>query len=150
MEGARARLKKLLGSVSRREGHVWAITLREGGRVIGDCGVAPHDRHGRGELGYLLHPAFWNKGLATEALGAVVGWATREREPRLDHLFADHFPKNPASGRVLEKLGFVREGVLRGFVLKEGARLDVVRMVGCVRNDRGGLRSAWWMSAGRR
>ena len=47
-------------------------------------------------------------------------------ELRLERIGAGHFPHNPASGRVLEKAGLEREGVLRGFVRKGGERLDLV------------------------
>ncbi len=127
VEESRARLQRILTDVPRRTGCVWAIALRDTGQIIGDCGLETDDKHLRGELGYCIHPDHWNRGLVTEALGEVVRWSFEDREPRLERLSADHYPENPASGRVLEKLGFEREGVMRAFLLKDGVRRDTVR-----------------------
>ncbi len=53
-------------------------------------------------------------------------WEAGGAEQSLERIGAGHFPHNPASGRVLEKAGLEREGVLRGFVRKGGRRLDLV------------------------
>jgi len=72
-------------------------------RLIGTIGVAPVPG-GSVELGYWISRPHWNRGYATEAGRAVVAMARESfRIPRLD---AGHFLDNPASGRVLEKLGF--------------------------------------------
>ena len=55
---------------------------------------------------------FWGRGYAPEAAGAVLQYAFEELG--LNRVWAQHFTRNPASGRVLEKLGFQREGTLRG------------------------------------
>ncbi len=126
-EQTRERLQRILTDAPRRTGCVWAIILRGADQLIGDCGLEPDDRHLRGELGYCLHPDHWNKGYATEALAEIIRWSFEDRDPALQRLSADHYPENPASGRVLEKLGFQREGVQRGFLLKDGVRRDAVR-----------------------
>ncbi|WP_298163068.1 GNAT family protein [Brevundimonas sp.] len=73
------------------------------GRVIGKAGCwkAP-------DVGYILHPDVWGRGLATEALSAVIDhvFATED----LKALNADVDPYNAASIRLLERLGFVRTG----------------------------------------
>lgn len=128
MEEAGERLRALMLRDSLRQGHVWAVVDRASGRVIGDVGLDdPSERHLRATLGYSLHPGYWNRGLGTEAVGRVVRWAMEERSPGLVRLSADHFPENPASGRVLEKLGFSREGLMRSFLVKDGVHRDVVR-----------------------
>lgn len=69
--------------------------------LVGSCGLA--DRDGEVELGYWLARPYWGRGLATEAARAVVGVAKA-----LGHrkLVSGHFTDNPASGRVLRKVGF--------------------------------------------
>lgn len=106
---------------------IWLICLAEDGRVVGDCGLHCNTVHRRGTLGYLIHPDCWNRGLVTEALEGVLEWAFAKMNPPLHRAQADHFPENPASGRVLEKLGFTREALMRGFILKNGEPRDVVR-----------------------
>ncbi|MBS0504796.1 MAG: GNAT family N-acetyltransferase [Proteobacteria bacterium] len=71
-------------------------------RLIGGVGLHP-DKHGH-ELGYWIARPYWGLGFATEAAGALLR-AARE-SLRIDRIHAGHFADNPASGRVLRKLGF--------------------------------------------
>jgi RimJ/RimL family protein N-acetyltransferase len=79
------------------------LMLRTDGapQLIGSCGLA--ERNGEAELGYWIAREHWGRGYATEAATAVVGVAKA-----LGHrkLVAGHFTDNPASGRVLRKVGF--------------------------------------------
>ncbi len=75
-------------------------------RLIGGIGL--HDAHGETELGYWITPSDWGKGYATEAGRAVVDIARHTL--RLPRLAAGHFTDNPASGKVLRKLGFKPTG----------------------------------------
>ena len=77
-------------------------------RLIGSCGLARR-ASGTVELGYWVARPFWGRGLATEASAALVDIARALRLPRLQ---ASHFIDNPASGRVLEKLGFEPLGII--------------------------------------
>jgi len=103
---------------------IFAVTAAEHGALLGAIGLSIEAAHARAELGYWLGREFWGRGLATEAARAVVAFGLEEL--RLERIGAGHFPHNPASGRVLEKAGLEREGVLRGFVRKGGERLDLV------------------------
>ncbi|HEY5721474.1 MAG TPA: GNAT family N-acetyltransferase [Allosphingosinicella sp.] len=76
--------------------------------LIGTIGVARRP-NGEIELGYWIARRFWNRGYATEAGKAVVHAARHAL--RLPRLGAGHFLDNPASGRVLEKLGFRPTGI---------------------------------------
>ena len=62
-------------------------------------------------LGYCLDDSAWGQGLATEAAGALLRWAFDTLD--LNRVQSDADTRNAASARVLEKLGFVREGTLR-------------------------------------
>lgn len=77
-------------------------------RLIGGIGVV--DRDGESELGYWIVPSHWGRGYATEAGHAVV--AAARDSLRIDRLVSGHFTDNPASGRVLRKLGFAPTGVV--------------------------------------
>lgn len=59
------------------------------------------------EIGYWVSPDWWNKGFATEATGAVINWLESRGQ---FGVVAGHFVDNPASGRVLSKLGFMKAG----------------------------------------
>ncbi len=124
-DAARRRLDDLLACASRREMHHWAIVRN--GRLVGEAGISAPDAHARSTLGYILHPDHWNDGLMTEALAEICDWAMNRRDPPIDRITADTFPDNAASIRVLEKLAFVREGTMYGFVRKDGRRRDVLR-----------------------
>jgi RimJ/RimL family protein N-acetyltransferase len=82
---------------------------RTGGapRLVGSCGLQPLPS-GAIEMGYWVARADWNRGFATEAGEAVIEIA---RTLRLGSIEAAHFVDNPASGRVLEKLGFGDTGL---------------------------------------
>ena len=79
-------------------------------RPIGGIGLAPDDEGH--ELGYWLTPEAWGRGYATEAGQAVI--AIARHALGLKRLHSSHFVDNPASGRVLQKLGFTATGMVRG------------------------------------
>jgi len=88
--------------------------------VIAGEGIACHTGH----FGYWLGEAHWGKGVATAAARAMVAHAfSRSQFARLE---APVFEWNPPSMRVLEKVGFVREGVLKRNVFKDGQLVDSV------------------------
>jgi len=74
------------------------------------------------EFGYWLGEPYWGRGIMTEAVKAVSPYAMRRFG--LIRLEAPVFEWNPASMRVLEKCGFVREGVLRASAVKDGQVID--------------------------
>lgn len=76
-------------------------------RLLGSCGLGRR-ASGAVELGYWVARRFWGRGVATEASRALLDIAHMLRLPRLQ---ASHFLDNPASGRVLEKLGFLHTGI---------------------------------------
>jgi RimJ/RimL family protein N-acetyltransferase len=79
-----------------------------GPRLVGSCGLGRRPS-GAVELGYWIARPFWGRGLATEAGTALVDIARTLGLPSLE---ASHFVDNPASGRVLEKLGFEPLGII--------------------------------------
>ena len=90
----------------------WGIAPRDGDGLVGTVTLYRIDvAHKRGEIGFALGSTHWGRGYATEAVGAVVAHAFDGRG--LHRLEADADPRNAASLRVLEKLGFVREGLAR-------------------------------------
>jgi [ribosomal protein S5]-alanine N-acetyltransferase len=85
----------------------FGVTLKAGGTYIGGCGVHLRENE-EFELGYWIGKPHWGHGYATEAAGAVTRAAFALFA--LERLTAGWFEDNPASGRVLEKLGFVPDG----------------------------------------
>lgn len=97
------------------------VTL-PGEGVIGSAGLGAHD--GKAEIGYWIGRDYWGRGFATEAGRAVVEIARTLGHPRLT---AGHFVDNPASGRVLYKIGFQPTGQIRKrHSLARGREVDSV------------------------
>jgi ribosomal-protein-alanine N-acetyltransferase len=74
------------------------------------------------EMGYWLAEPFWGKGIMTQAVKSMTSYAIRNL--KLHRIFAEPYSTNPASVRVLEKAGFICEGILRSNVFKDGNVLD--------------------------
>lgn len=90
-------------------------------RLVGSVGIHP-DECGH-ELGYWIARPYWGLGFATEAAAALLR-AARE-SLRLDRIHAGHFADNPASGRVLRKLGFRATGrMVRRHSVARGGEAD--------------------------
>jgi [ribosomal protein S5]-alanine N-acetyltransferase len=103
----------------------FAITLRSDGRLIGAVGLREIDtEHSQAEMGFWIGVDWWGQGYATEAARAMVHFAFEELN--LNRVYAHHMVRNPASGRVLKKIGMRREGLLRQRVRKWGVFEDVV------------------------
>ncbi len=95
----------------------FAVEIKSEGTLLGYCGFFHQDVDGKSEseIGYRLHPDYWNKGLATEAAIAVRDHAFRDLKlPRVISLI---HPENIASRRVAEKIGMTLEKhtTFRGF-----------------------------------
>ena len=92
----------------------WAIELKETGEPIGCIGYLPSDgckipaRDGEPLVGYWIAKPYWNQGICTEALQAMLDHIRNTTDYK--SLISGHFIDNPASGRVMEKCGFVATG----------------------------------------
>jgi len=90
----------------------WGLALRESNTLMGTTTLFNLNRdNGRAEIGYALSRSIWGKGYMNEALQALLKHAFEVLEMR--RLEADVDPRNTASIRTLERLGFQREGFLR-------------------------------------
>lgn len=93
---------------------MWAVEWKETGEPIGCVGYLPASHSNlsiaedQGEVGYWIARPFWGRGICTEALQLVIAHCFGEKG--FSVLWGDYFPENPASGRVMEKCGFVDTG----------------------------------------
>ena len=101
-------------------GATFAIT--SGGALLGAVGLRLVPRHDHAELGYWLGVPYWGKGFAAEAGRAVVKWGFRHF--RLRRIYGQYLGTNHASGRVMEEIGMIREGVRRKHIRKGGRWYD--------------------------
>lgn len=101
----------------------WGIVM-DGGLLLGTIRLTlnPVDNHA--EMGYWVGKPFWNNGYCTEAARAVVAYGFDKLD--LERIYANYMARNPASGRVLAKLGMVQEGLLRRHRRKFGRYEDLI------------------------
>jgi len=100
----------------------WVMRELADGQFIGACDLSEIDRrHKRAEVGFMLGRDAWGQGYALEAMQAVLAYAATTG---LRRLLARTHLGNRRSDSLLEKLGFVEEGMLRGHVLRDGERRD--------------------------
>ena len=102
----------------------WGIILKSNGRMIGTCGFTSFDvPNNRGEIGYVLNPEYWGKGIAAEAACTVMRFGFGKLN--LNRIEAKYIIGNDQSRRVMEKCGMKFEGVLRQHMLIKGDYKDI-------------------------
>ena len=107
-----------------REGNVvFAIALRASNDLIGTIGLKIDAASRKAELGYWVGVPYWNGGYATEAARRLIEYAFEDLS--LNRVAAQHFARNPASGRVMQKTGMVHEGTIRQGALKQDTFEDL-------------------------
>jgi RimJ/RimL family protein N-acetyltransferase len=111
---------------------VFAITLKSEGLLIGAMSLHMNPHRENAELGYWIGKPYWNKGYATEAARAVLDYAFTT--VRLHRVHASHLTRNPASGRVMRKIGMKHEGCRRQHVKKWDVFEDI-EVYGVLRAD---------------
>ena len=111
-EETRALLTQWVERYENPERYCWAIVLKETGQVLGTI-AAPtvKNRTETVEVTYCIGSAWWGLGIVTEALKEVIRYLFEEIQ--VNRIEAGYDVNNPASGRVLEKVGMQKEGVLR-------------------------------------
>jgi ribosomal-protein-alanine N-acetyltransferase len=119
--------------LAEEPGRLWlAATLRSDGRQIGGIGLRIDEQHQHAELGYWLGVPYWGQGYATEAAGEMLRYGFEDL--KLHRIFASHFKHNPASGRILVKLGMRHEGCQREHLRKWDQFVDS-ELYGILRQD---------------
>ena len=111
----------------------WGIELKESGKLIGTCGFFAFSEESlKAEMGYELNREYWNKGIMSEALKMIMDFIFRETD--INRIEAYVEPMNTASLKLLESLGFTKEGLLRQYELCRGGLIDIT-IWGLLRSD---------------
>ena len=113
-EHARQFISECPANAETGQAFAFAVTALD--ELYGGIGLHIEAQHRHAELGYWIGVPYWGRGYATEAARAVVGFGFETL--KLERIFAHHFAHNPASGRVLQKIGMQHEGRLRHHFLK--------------------------------
>jgi ribosomal-protein-alanine N-acetyltransferase len=124
IEESREWLEERLSERGRTEAQYWAFTLRDlGATAIGSCCLWSFEWSSRrAEIGYELKRAYWGKGIMSEGIPPILGYAFRKLG--LHRIEACPFADNAASRRLLLRLGFKYEGDLRQRHLFRGTYTD--------------------------
>lgn len=104
------------------QGVTFAITLQPEDALIGAISLGINQANLLAEMGYWIAKPYWNQGYCTEAARALLKYAFENLQ--LNRVQARHMTKNPASGRVMQKIGMQYEGRLRQQLLRWGAFED--------------------------
>ncbi|AWV03677.1 N-acetyltransferase [Burkholderia sp. JP2-270] len=112
IEQAAERVARNLRTSAGGQDFACVLESRETGETLGECALFhANEQCRRAEIGFSLQRKYWRGGYMREAASAVIDHAFGTL--RLNRLEADIDPRNVASARLLERLGFVREGLLR-------------------------------------
>ena len=105
-------LAEWIAAYEQPESYSWAIEIKYSGELIGSTSVVRHqdDIH-MVQIGYCIGKAWWRKGYMSEALTRLVRFFFEE--VGVNRIEARHDPRNPNSGKVMQKAGLVFEGTLR-------------------------------------
>ena len=87
---------------------ILAITINDSGLLIGSIGLYINGRHQHAELGYWIGKDYWGNGYCSEAVSGIIRHAFEKL--LLNKIFANFISRNQASGKVLIKNGFVKDG----------------------------------------
>lgn len=105
-------------------GCIFAIVRKADGVLVASVSfISIEPKCSRAELGYWLGKPYWNQGYATEAAGALIKFGFEVLN--LNRIFGEHLSRNPASGRVMAKIGMQHEGTLCKHATKWGVFEDV-------------------------
>jgi RimJ/RimL family protein N-acetyltransferase len=112
---------------------IFAVTRTADGQLIGAIGLTIDRTFDRAELGYWIGEPYWGSGYCSEAAKTVIRYAFEKLA--LNRIHACYLERNPASGKVLKKIGMTNEGVARQHIKKHGKFEDLV-MCGLLRDER--------------
>lgn len=130
--GARDYIGNQLPRAARGEAAQFIMRRRDDNTLVGSIGLTIEKEHSRAELGYWIGLPFWGHGYCTEAAAAVLDHAFFAL--KLNRIYAHHMLVNPASGKVMQKIGMKHEATLRNHIEKWGQKRDVA-MYGITRSE---------------
>lgn len=120
-------IKRYLEEFQDEDEITWGLYLKSTNRLIGTCCMGDFVKSAmRSEIGYSVARDMWNKGFATEAISKLLEYGFENIG--LNRIEATITPGNEASVRVLEKLGFTQEGIVRERDLIKGKLEDGIIM----------------------
>lgn len=112
IEDSKAYIESLIDGYSLPSTYNWGIEFKKVNQVIGSIGVVRcNDEIECVHIGYCIGREWWNKGITSEAFSAVIKYLMDE--VKVNRIESRHDPRNPNSGKVMEKCGLKYEGTLK-------------------------------------
>lgn len=109
------RVDKIINDYDKKNFCYWGIELKTTGELIGEIDLYDFDNStGNCAVSYSLGYRWWNKGYGTEALKAVVDFGFNQMN--VHKISAAHNTDNPASGKIMSKVGMQQEGIIRDMI----------------------------------
>ncbi|WP_371735971.1 GNAT family N-acetyltransferase [Zobellia sp. B3R18] len=124
LDNAKFWVKLADDGLKNQDQYIFAIRLKESNELIGGIDLGIDKPFNKAELGYWLDQKYWNNGFTTEAVKSIIQFGFEEL--KLKRIFATHFTSNLSSGRVMEKAGMKKEGILKCHTYKAGVYQDHV------------------------
>lgn len=123
LENAREWISHHMDKFQSRVSIEFAITLKNSHELIGAIGISSIcEEHEKAEIGYWIGKKYWGKGYCTEAARRILQFCFEQL--KLNRVYAIHFSSNPASGKIMQKIGMKMDGVLRKNIKKWGEFID--------------------------
>ncbi|SFB07395.1 MULTISPECIES: GNAT family N-acetyltransferase [unclassified Bacillus (in: firmicutes)] len=124
LEDTKRFLEFALNQYEQQKVAPWGMEEKETGKIIGTIDfVWWHPQHHSAEIGYVLNPSYWGKGITTEAARAIIDFGFKNMD--LVRIQARCFVENIGSERVMEKTGMEYEGILRKAMFVKGVHHDL-------------------------
>lgn len=109
------RVARIVSGYEKKEFCYWGIELKATGELIGEIDLYDFDSTTDNcEVSYSIGYKWWNQGFGTEALRAVVDYGFRNMN--IHKISAAHNTDNPASGKIMSKVGMIQEGIIRHMI----------------------------------
>lgn len=123
IEDARKIVEAFQSTYESKRGIRWGIVLKDTGDFVGTLGLNNLSTYSKkAEIGFELHPSHWNNGITSEAVKEVLRYSFEYLE--LIRIGAVTYPQNEPSIQLLERLGFTKEGLLRGYLYQNNQSHD--------------------------
>ncbi|MEH2279197.1 MAG: GNAT family protein [Nostoc sp.] len=113
--------------LERGDGIRWGIARKQDNVLIGSCGFHVNPQEHSAEVGYELASTFWKQGIMTEAVGSILQFGFEKMDLRF--IVGQVMVDNIASKKLLEKLGFHSQGVLKQYGFFKGQFHDLEQFV---------------------
>lgn len=126
-------VERFLASYATYGHGLYAVELKNDGTVIGMCGIIKRDELEHADLGYAYLPAYWSRGYAAEAAHATLDYARLQLHKNEVLAIVNH--DNKSSIALLDKLGFIYQGLIALYPNEPDLRLYRVQWAGDNKNQ---------------